>query len=1752
MKTRLLVSILIFAGLVFGQAAQVPLCNSFDAATGVPVWTNGTTTTTNCTDYFGNGNFANSPLPAGTITGFTLVAGGSNYTNPVVVIADPTGAGAAGATTLTAGVITAVTVATGGSGYIMPQITIVDVGPGGALGSPACGAPSQPVCGSGAMATAIIGPPFTGGMPKFVPTDLLPSLAQGVPDIATFPGSDFYVIGLQQYTTQMHASLPATTLRGYCQLTAASNYTQCVAGQPSYLGPLIVAQKNRAVRVLFKNMLPAGAGGNLFIPVDTTYMGAGTNMANGMTFGQNRATLHLHGGATPWISDGTPHQWTAPAGDPGQARGPSVSFVPDMWFDANGNLIPSCAGQTACAALGATNDPGPGALTLYWTNQQGGRLMFYHDHSYGITRLNVYAGEAGGYLLYDPTEETALANATAPGSITAGDTAHRIPLVIQDKTFVPGAPQLAMQDPTWAANFGATPLSTTAGNGDLWFPHVYTSNQNPSDPGGANAFGRWDYGPWFYPPQATLTAANPPSAVTSACTSAAFPGATLAPSNSCPTCGCPIIPNASGTPEGFMDTPVVNGKAYPVLHVAPAAYRFQILNAANDRSWNLSWFLADATGKDVAMLPAVPPGAGTPLPLCTAVNPVANPSLVMGNAVGLLDATGNPMNGTGLPAGCWPNYGPQPGIPAPQTMWAADGRSGGAPDPRNAGPAWIQIGTEGGLLAAPVVIPATPVNYEQNTRSITITNVAVHGLWLGPAERADVIVDFSKFAGKTLIAYNDAPTPAPAFDSRVDYFTGDGDQAPIGGAPSTQPGYGPNTRTVMQVVVDATAPNLQTFNFSALKAAFNTTPAGTGVFQATQPTIIVPEAAYSGAYNRPMSNNYASIQALNMTFTPLSPLNVVQPGLSVAACTATAPNQCITLEQKTIQELFTSDYGRMNATLGTELPLTSFLTQTTIPLGYIDPPTEFIQDGETQLWKITHNGVDTHFIHFHLFNVQVVNRMGWDGTIRPPDTNEIGWKETVRMNPLEDIVVALQPVKPTLPWPIPNSIRPLDVTMPIGTSTQFTGINPFTNNPATTANAFNNFGWEYVWHCHILGHEENDMMRPIVFQPSPPAPTSLSATLSASGTSVALSWNDNSADETGFVVQRDVDPAFPNPVVIPVGPSTPTNPNSGQGTSWGGTVVATDSNLPLGSTVFYRVQAVNNAFSGNLEQTWNSTPALLSKWSNTATTTTASPTVTPTALTFLSQLLNTTSPSQTVTISNAAGAGTFVMSGVGFAGANPADFLITANTCTAGLVGGASCTISVAFKAAATGSRSAFLIISNAYNPPIEVSLTGTGMAPIAGVSPTALLFGNNLIGTTSTAQTVTLSNTGTAPLTVNSIAISGSNAGDFLIAGNTCIVAPATTGTLNAPPSSTCAISVTFKPTALGTRSSVLVLTTSDPVNPVLNVSLAGIGQEAIAGISPASLTFPLQLVKTTGTAQTVTLANTGNIAMTISSITLAGANPTDYVLSYTCSVGAATPLAAGGTCTISVQFRPTASGARTASLTIASNALVNPSITVPITGTATSVSLDVTALTFAPQVVGTASAGQSVNLTNIGPTVLLISSVSNVGGNPADFQLTNSCPIGGKGVAAGGTCRITVKFAPTAAGLRSTTLTIASNDPGQPSATVSISGTGLLAGAVVSPISLSFGTVTRGQTSSPQTVTLTNNGNTALTINSISIPGGNGAQFAIQSKTCGTSLAAAASCTISVVFSPRQTGVQTGSLQVNDNAPNSPQTVTLLGTGQ
>ncbi|MEI6217568.1 MAG: hypothetical protein WCP86_01575, partial [bacterium] len=294
-----------------------------------------------------------------------VTSGGAGYDSaPSVMIVDKVGEpdkdASATATVAVLGAVANIDVVTGGSGYLTPGIKkFVDTLPQ-----------------FGPTAADPVG--HTNNLGQYIPI--------AVPDTTTYPGSDYYEIAVVQYREQMHSSLPPTLLRGYVQLSTSvvpgghialsnANLDPAVADtpipgyfgvdRPHYLGPCIFATKNRPVRVLLRNLLPTGVGGNLFLPVDTTIMGSGAGPdmmmlgANGVPmdmamdegtvtdrvrnpiagdtpkdeccFSENRATMHLHGGITPWISDGTAHQWITPDGEvTAYPRGVSVCNVPDM------------------------------------------------------------------------------------------------------------------------------------------------------------------------------------------------------------------------------------------------------------------------------------------------------------------------------------------------------------------------------------------------------------------------------------------------------------------------------------------------------------------------------------------------------------------------------------------------------------------------------------------------------------------------------------------------------------------------------------------------------------------------------------------------------------------------------------------------------------------------------------------------------------------------------------------------------------------------------------------------------------------------------------------------------------------------------------------------------------------------------------------------------------------------------------------------------------------------------------------------------------------------------------------------------------------------------------------------------------------------------------------------------------------------------------------------------------------------------
>jgi FtsP/CotA-like multicopper oxidase with cupredoxin domain/uncharacterized protein YutD len=1132
--------------------------------------------------YFGPyANWANSPMPKGAITSIAVTDGGSGYTAPVVTVTDAynnVGVTSANVAPVlgSGGVITSITVNSGGNGYTAPIVTIT-------------GTNTNP-----ASATASIGGPLTGGIRKFV--DSLPGLtASGkndlgqyipvaIPDKTTYPGSDYYEIAVVQYSEKMHKDIPKTTLRGYVQLetpknaatsrhiplkypngtaikNATTNLPVFAHNETQYLGPSIVVERGVPVRVKFHNYLPTDVDGNLFIPVDHTVMGSGMGplgmMASPMNYSENRAAVHLHGGDTVWISDGTPHQWTTPAGEhTSYPKGVSVKNVPDM---------------------DGGNEP-QGTMTFYYTNNMSARLMFYHDHAYGITRLNVYSGVAAGYLITDKVEQDLIKGTNTTGVNPTGAKVLPdlgIPLVIQDKTFVDNT-TIAAQDPTW--NWGTGPRDLTgkitkAITGDLWMPHVYMTNQNPWDITGTNAFGRWMYSPWFWPPATPTKRGLIPNPYY---TGGAGTAAPWEPPM------IPGTPNPSMAMESFLDTPIVNGAAYPNLTVEPRAYRFRVLNAANERSLNLQMYLASSIINNVTVAsgginytePSIfitdPTGKGKGATaratisggVITGISLLTVGSNYTAPLVTITDPTGSGASAVAKVYTGLTEVGMVPasncaGLPA---TWPVDGRDGGVPDPSRKGPSFIQIGTEGGYLPAPVVVENQPVTFIGNAQAFNFGNVDKHALLLGPAERADVIIDFSQYAGKTIILYNDAPAAFPAADPRVDYYTYDVNQIDTGGAPTTQPGYGPNTRTIMQIKVLASAP-APAYNLNALEQVFAKKAGKNGVFEVTQPKIIVPQAAYNSAYNKTftfdVTKQYVQLYEFSHTFQNMS------------GSTLTIP-----LEPKAIHDemnaAYDPEYGRMSGMLGLEMQTTDPMTQNFMLYGYVSPPVEVIKDSMTplsepsgvdgtQIWKITHNGVDTHTYHFHLYNVQLINRVAWDGILIPPDANELGWKETVRTNPLEHTIVALRPVAPTLPFKVPNSTRLIDPTMPAGEVLAGPpgGFVDPAGNPVTVTNHLVNFGWEYVIHCHLLGHEEMDMMHAQVFAVAPEAPSNLTAT---TGNSVTLTWKDNSISETGFLLQRAANARFTAGLVnFTVGPNV---------------VTYTDTTAAPGTT-YYRVQASN-------------------------------------------------------------------------------------------------------------------------------------------------------------------------------------------------------------------------------------------------------------------------------------------------------------------------------------------------------------------------------------------------------------------------------------------------------------------------------------------------------------------------------------------------------------------------------------------------
>jgi len=522
----------------------------------------------------------------------------------------------------------------------------------------------------------------------------------------------------------------------------------------------------------------------------------------------------------------------------------------------------------------------------------------------------------------------------------------------------------------------------------------------------------------------------------------------------------------------------------------------------------------------------------------------------------------------------------------------------------------------------------------------------------------------------------------------------------------------------------------------------------------------------------------------------------------------------------------------------------------------------------------------------------------------------------------------------------------------------------------------------------------------------------------------------------------------------------------------------------------------------------------------------------PTSWSFGNQLINTSSTAESITVTNP-GTATLTISGVSITGTNSGDFSQT-NNCSTVAAGSGSCTIQVTFTPSATGSRSASISVSdNASGSPHTVSLTGTGTAPQISFSPTSWSFGNQLINTSSTAESITVTNPGTATLTISAVSITGTNSGDFSQTNNCSTVAAG---------SGSCTIQVTFTPSATGSRSASISVSDSASGSPH-TVALSGTGTAPQISFSPSSWSFGNQLINTSSTAESITVTNPGTATLTISAVSITGTNAADFSQTNNCS----TVAAGSGSCTIQVTFTPSAAGSRSASISVSDSASGSPhSVSLSGTGTAPQISFSPTSWSFGNQLINTSSTSESITVTNPGTATLTISGVSITGTNAGDFSQTNNCST----VAAGsGSCTIQVTFTPSATGSRSASISVTDSAAGSPHS-VSLSGTGTEPQISFSPSSWSFGNQLINTTSATESITVTNPGTATLTVSGVSITGTNAGDFS-QTNNCSTVAAGSGSCTIQVTFTPSATGSRNATISVTDSAAGSPHTVSLSGTG-
>ncbi len=638
-----------------------------------------------------------------------------------------------------------------------------------------------------------------------------------------------------------------------------------------------------------------------------------------------------------------------------------------------------------------------------------------------------------------------------------------------------------------------------------------------------------------------------------------------------------------------------------------------------------------------------------------------------------------------------------------------------------------------------------------------------------------------------------------------------------------------------------------------------------------------------------------------------------------------------------------------------------------------------------------------------------------------------------------------------------------------------------------------------------------------------------------------LTWTDNSANESGFNLQRDTDPAFLSPVPVNlISNGNASLPN----TAYGLPIQVTDTSAPAG-TVYYRVQAEDDFMPQSpLAAPFQVLP-MFSAWVTTQAGAMTTTTISAPAITYGQD------GAVTVTVTSAAGTVTGNVTLTVDNGAPITQVLTSGSalfTLTTPAVGNHALVANFAAQNGfAASSATGTLVVNQALasvtpNPASKVYGTAD---PVFTGTLTGFLAADNVTATYSRTAGETVAG---GPYTISATLAPAAVLANYIITYNTApfTITPVTA---SVTPNAASKVYGTADPAFSGTLSGFLA---ADNVTATYSrnagETVAGSPYTITATLAPAAVLANYTI--TYGTAPFTITPLAASVTPNAASKAFGTPDPplTGTLTGFLAADGVTatytrTPGETVGTYTISATLSP---AAVLGNYTITSNTAV-----FTITSVGPVLALAPTALTFT-STINVTSAAQPFTVRNTGSAALRINSITLGGANPGRFGLTHNCPIGGTGLAAGGSCTVNVTFTPNSNTNRSALVNVNVAAPAT-SGTVTLTGTTIRPTVSVSPTSLAFGNVPINTTSNPQTVSIQNTGTVPLVISSITMGGANPTRFA-QTNNCpigGTGLAAGASCTASVTFTPNRRVARSATLTIRDNAANSPQTVALTGTG-